>query len=84
MSFLETVEKNFLGFNDPLKHKHTVKNLRSEFLVLKVQNLCNYINRQYMNSSHWKPLQLLLINVIEKLTAYLTKLEEQNKRTKIM
>ena len=29
MPFLETVEKNFLGFNDPLKHKHAVKNLCS-------------------------------------------------------
>ena len=28
-----------------------------------------------------KPLQLILINVTEKLTAYLTELEEQNKRT---
>ena len=24
MSFLETVEKNFLGFNDPSKHKHAL------------------------------------------------------------
>ena len=29
-----------------------------------------------------KPLQLILINVTEKLTAYLTELEEQNKRKK--
>ena len=35
-----------------------------------------------MNSSHMKPLQLILINVTEKLTAYLTELEEQNERTK--
>ena len=35
-----------------------------------------------MNSSHVKPLQLILINVTEKPTAYLTELEEQNKRTK--
>ena len=82
MSFLETVEKNFLGFNDPSKHKHAFKNLCSESLVLKVQNLCNYIDRQYMSSSHMKPLQLILINVTGELTAYLTQLEEQNKRTK--
>ena len=25
MSFLEKVEKSFLGFNDPSKHKHAVK-----------------------------------------------------------
>ena len=43
MSFLETVEKNFLGFIDPSKHKHAVKNLCCESLVLKVPNLCNYI-----------------------------------------
>ena len=43
MYFLETAEKNILGFNDPSKHKHTVKNLCSESLVLKVPNLCNYI-----------------------------------------
>ena len=43
MPFLETVEKNVLGFNEPLEHKHAVKNLCSESLVLKVQNLCNYI-----------------------------------------
>ena len=24
ISFLETVEKNFLGFNDPSKHKHAL------------------------------------------------------------
>ena len=82
MSFLETVEKNFLGFNDPSKRKHVIKNLCSESLVLKVQNLCNYIDRQYMNSSHMQPLQLILIDVTESLTAYLTELEEQNKRTK--
>ena len=35
-----------------------------------------------MNSSHMKPLQLILINVTEKLTAYLTELEEQNGRIK--
>ena len=29
-----------------------------------------------------KPLQLILIDVIEKLTAYLTEFEEQNERTK--
>ena len=29
-----------------------------------------------------KPLQLILINVTEKLTAYQTELEEQNERTK--
>ena len=40
MSFLET--RGF-GFNDPSKQKHEVKNLCSESLVLKVQNLCNYI-----------------------------------------
>ena len=50
--------------------------------MLKVQNLCNYIDRQYVNSSHMKTLQLILINVTEKLTAYLTELEEQNERTK--
>ena len=66
MSFLETVEKSFLGFNDTSKHKHVVKNLCFESLVLKVQILCNYIDRQYMNSSHMKPLQLILINVTEK------------------
>ena len=82
MSFLETVEKNFLGFNDPSKQKHEVKNLCSEPLVLKVQNLCDYIDRQYMNSSDIKPLQLILINEKEKLTAYLTELEEQNEITK--
>ena len=82
MPFLETVEKNFLGFNDPLKHKHAVKNLCSQSVVLKVQNLCNFIDRQYMNSSHMKPLQLTLINVTENLTAYLAGLEEQNERTK--
>ena len=82
MSFLETVEKSFLGFNDTSKHKHVVKNLCFESLVLKVQILCNYIDRQYMNSSHMKPLQLILINVTEKLTVYPTELEEQNKRTK--
>ena len=82
ISFLETVEKNFLGFNDPSKRKHVIKNLCSESLVLKVQNLCNYIDRQYMNSSHMQPLQLILIDVTESLTAYLTELEEQNKRTK--
>ena len=82
MSFLETVEKNFLGFDDPSKHKHAVKYFCSKSLILKVQNLCNYIDRQYMNSSHMKPLQLILINVTEKLTAYLTELEEQNGRIK--
>ena len=81
MSFRNS-RKNFLGFNDPSKHKHAVKNLCSESLVLKVQNLCNYNDRQYMNSSHMKTLQLILINVTEKLTAYLTELEEQNKRKK--
>ena len=50
--------------------------------MLKVQNLCNYIDRQYVNSSHMKTLELILINVTEKLTAYLTELEEQNERTK--
>ena len=30
----------------------------------------------------WKPLQLILINVLEKLTPYLTEPEEQNERTK--
>ena len=35
-----------------------------------------------MNSSHMKPLQLILITVTEKLTAFLTELEEQNERTK--
>ena len=50
--------------------------------MLKVQNLCNYIDRQYMNSSDMKPLQLILINEKEKLTAYLTELEEQNEITK--
>ena len=79
--FLKTVEKSFLGINDPSKHKYAVKNLCSESLVLKVQNLYNYINRQYLNSSHMKPLQLILINGTEKLTAYLTELEEQNERT---
>ena len=34
-----------------------------------------------MNSSYMKPLQLILINGTEKLTAYLTELEEQNERT---
>ena len=34
-----------------------------------------------MNSSHMKPLQLILINGTEKLTAYLTELEEQNETT---
>ena len=43
MPFLETIEKNLLEFNDPSKHKHAVKNLCSESLVLKVPNLCNYI-----------------------------------------
>ena len=81
MFFLETGEKSFLGINDPSKHKHAVKNLCSESLVLKVQNLYNYIDRQYMNSSYMKPLQLILINGTEKLTAYLTELEEQNERT---
>ena len=82
MSFAETVEKSFLGFNNPSKHEHAIKNLRSESLVVKVQNLCNYIDRHYVNSSHMKPLQLILINVTEKLTAYLIELEEQNERTK--
>ena len=77
--FLKTVEKSFLGINDPSKHKHAVKNLCSESLVLKVQNLYNYIDRQYVNSSYMKPLQLILINGTEKLTAYLTELEEQMK-----
>ena len=38
MPFLETVEKNFLGFNDPSKHKHAVKNLcsKSELFLLIV------------------------------------------------
>ena len=35
-----------------------------------------------MNSSHMKPLQLILINVTEKLTAYFRELEEKNERTK--
>ena len=50
--------------------------------MLKVQNSCNYINSQYLNSSHMKPLQLISITVTEKLTAFPTELEEQNERTK--
>ena len=34
MSLLETVETNFLGFNDPSKHNHVVKNSCSASLVL--------------------------------------------------
>ena len=33
MSFLETVETNFLGFNDPSKHNHVVKNLLCVFNI---------------------------------------------------
>ena len=69
MSFLEAIDKNFLGLNGPSKHKHAVKNICSESVML-----CNYIDRQYMNS--------ILINVTETITAYLTKLEEQNERAK--
>ena len=63
MPFLEAIDKNFLGLNDPSKHKHAVKNICSESAVL-----CNYIDRQYLSS--------ILINVTETLTSYLTKLEE--------
>ena len=35
-----------------------------------------------MNSSHMKPLQLILINVTEKLTAYFRELEEKMKEQK--
>ena len=35
-----------------------------------------------MNSSHMKPLQLILINVTEKLTVYIRELEEKNERKK--
>ena len=51
-------------------------------LVLKVQSLYNYIDRQYMNSPQRKLLQLILINGTEKLAAYLTELEDQNEGTK--
>ena len=44
--FLETVEKNFLEFNDPSKHEHAAENLSSESLELKVQNLYNYIDNR--------------------------------------
>ena len=60
MPFLEAIDKNFHGLNDPSKHKHAVKNICSESVVL-----CNYIDRQYLSS--------ILINVTETLTAYLTK-----------
>ena len=77
MSFLETVEDL-----DLMTLQNKIMKLCSESLVLKVQNFCNYIDRQYMNSSDMKPLQLILINEKEKLTAYLTELEEQNEITK--
>ena len=82
MPFLESVEKNFLGFNKPASHGHAPKRLSSEPLSLKVQNLCQYTDRNYMDSSHVKPLKEMLLTVAEKVTAYLTQLEEQNVRTK--
>ena len=36
MPFLESVEKNFIGFNKPARHGHAPKQLSSESLSLKV------------------------------------------------
>ena len=55
MLFLKSVEKNFLGFNKPASHGHAPKRLSSESLSLKVQNLYQYTDRNYMDSSHMKP-----------------------------
>ena len=78
MPFLESVEKNFLGFNKPASHGHAPKRLSSESLSLKLQNLYHYTDRNYMDSSHMKPLKEMLLTVAEKVTVYLTQLEEQN------
>ena len=78
MPFLESVEKNFIGFNKPARHGHAPKQLSSESLSLKVQNLYQYTDRNYMESSYMKPLKELLLTVAEKVTAYLTQLEEEN------
>ena len=82
MPFFESVEKNVLGFNKPASHGHAPKRLSSESLSLKVQILYQYTDRNYMDSSHMKPLKEMLLTVAEKVTAYLTQLEEQNVRTK--
>ena len=55
MPFFESVEKNVLGFNKPASHGHAPKRLSSESLSLKVQNLYQYTDRNYMDSSHMKP-----------------------------
>ena len=78
MPFLESVEKNFIGFNKPARHGHAPKQLSSESLSLKVQNLYQYTDRNYMDSSHRKPWKEMLLTVVEKVTAYLTQLKEQN------
>ena len=55
MPFFESVEKNVLGFNKPASHGHAPKRLSSESLSLKVQNLYQCTDRNYMDSSHMKP-----------------------------
>ena len=82
MLLLESVEKNFLGFNKPASDGHAPKRLSSEPLSLKVQNLYQHTDRNCTDSSHMKPLKEMLLTVTEKVTAYLTQLEEQNVRTK--
>ena len=82
MLLLESVEKNFIGFNKPASDGHAPKRLSSEPLSLKVQNLYQHTDRNCMDSSHMKPLKEMLLTVAEKVIVYLTQLEEQNVRTK--
>ena len=72
MPLFESVEKNVVGFNKPASHGHAPKRLSSESLSLKVQILCQYTDRNDMDSSHMKSLKEMLLTVAEKVTAYLT------------
>ena len=78
--FPDIVEKNLLGFNEPRTHRHTVKPIDISSLISEVTKLTIYLEREYMFSSHKKPLVDIISSACKCICNYNDYLQVQRIR----
>ena len=74
------VEKNLMGFNEPKRHRHTVKPMDISSLISKVTKLTIYLERKYMFSSHMKLIVDIISSVCKCICKYNDYLQVQRIR----
>ena len=80
INFNQDVEKNFLGFNDPKTHGHSVKQINIESLMSKTTTLALHLERKYMFSSHMKPVADIISSAVDGVCRYNEYVLNQNAR----